>query len=65
MTLASPAQAGEASLVLNAFVLTSTKFADLLNVGDPIKKTELENHNVLFMDDGANTYVKKLFVKLK
>ena len=65
MTLASQAQVGEAPLVLNAFILTPTKFADLLNVGDPIKKIELENSNVLFMEDGANTYLKKLFVKLK
>ena len=65
MTLASQALAGEAPLVLNAFILTPTKFADLLNVGDSIKKIELENSNVLFMEDGANTYLKKLFVKLK
>ena len=65
MTLASQAQAAEAPLVLNAFILTPTKFADLLNVGDSIKKIELENSNVLFMEDGANTYLKKLFVKLK
>ena len=63
--LAAQAKPGEAPLVLNAFILSPTKFTDLLNVGDPNKKTDLENSNVLFMEDGANTYLKKLFVKLK
>ncbi len=60
-TLASQAKAGEAPLVLNAFVLSPTKFADLLNVGDPTKKADLESRNVLFMEDGSDYYLKKLF----
>ena len=60
-TLAAQARAGEAPLVLNAFVLSPTKFADLLNVGDPTKKADLESCNVLFMEDGASVYLKKLF----
>ncbi|HDK5263273.1 TPA: DEAD/DEAH box helicase family protein [Klebsiella pneumoniae] len=63
-TLAEQAKAGEAPLVLNAFVLSPTKFSDLLNVGDPIRKAELESRNVLFMEDGASTYLKKLFSTL-
>jgi hypothetical protein len=59
--LAAQAKAGEAPLVLNAFVLSPTKFADLLNVGDPTKKADLESRNVLFMEDGASAYLKKLF----
>jgi len=60
-TLAGQAKAGEPPLVLNAFVLSPTKFADLLNLGDTTIKTDLENRNVLFMEDGASTYLKKLF----
>lgn len=60
-TLASQAKVGEAPLVLNAFVLSPTKFTDLLNVGDPAKKADLESRNVLFMEDGASAYLKKLF----
>lgn len=60
-TLAAQAKAGEAPLVLNAFVLSPTKFAGLLNVGDPTKKADLESRNVLFMEDGASAYLKKLF----
>lgn len=63
-TLALQAKAGEAPLVLNAFVLSPTKFSDLLNVGDPAKKTDLESCNVLFMEDGASGYLKKLFSML-
>jgi len=60
-TLAAQAKAGEAPLVLNAFVLLPTKFADLLNVGDPAKKADLESRHVLFMEDGASAYLEKLF----
>jgi len=60
-TLASQAKPGDPPLILNAFILSPTKFADLLNVGDPTKKADLESRNVLFMEDGANAYLKKLF----
>lgn len=60
-TLAQQAKLGEPPLVLNAFILSPTKFADLLNVGDPAHKADLENRNVLFMEDGAGNYLKKLF----
>lgn len=63
-TLAGQAKAGEAPLVLNAFILSPTKFADLLNVGDPTKKTDLESRNVLFMEEGGSIYLKKLFAAL-
>lgn len=58
------ARPGEPPLVLNAFVLSPTKFSDLLNVGDPTKKVELENRHVLFMEDGGSNYLKKLFAVL-
>lgn len=64
ITLAAQAKAGEAPLVLNAFVLSPTKFADLLNVGDPKVKADLEERNVLFMEAGASAYLKKLFTVL-
>jgi hypothetical protein len=62
--LAGQANPDEPPLVLNAFVLSPTKFADLLNVGDSTKKTDLESRNVLFMEDGGNSYLKKLFATL-
>jgi hypothetical protein len=60
-TLASQAKPEEPPLILNAFVLSPTKFADLLNVGDPAKKAELECRHVLFMEDGGASYLRKLF----
>jgi hypothetical protein len=64
-TLAAQAKAGEPALVLNAFVLSPTKFSDLLNVGDPTQKGELENRHVLFMEEGGQSYLNKLFSKLQ
>ncbi|WP_415035349.1 hypothetical protein [Azonexus sp.] len=63
-TLAEQAKAGEAPLVLNAFILSPTKFTDLLNMNNAVKKADLENRHVLFMEDGANAYLQKLFQKL-
>ena len=55
---------GEPPLVLNAFILSPTKFADLLNKGDSMKKADLERRNVLFMEDGASAYLQKMFAAL-
>lgn len=63
-TLAGQAKAGDPPLILNAFVLSPTKYADILNVGDPTKKADLESRNVLFMEDGAAIYLSKLFAAL-
>ena len=59
--LANQGKANEPPLILNAFVLSPTKFSDLLNVGDPAKKAELEERHVLFMEDGAQSYFRKMF----
>ncbi|MCX7258533.1 MAG: DEAD/DEAH box helicase family protein [Polaromonas sp.] len=63
-TLNQQAKAGEPRLVLNAFVLSPTKFSDLLNVGDPAKKRELENRHVLFMEDGRDKYLGGMFTRI-
>lgn len=64
-TLGAHAKPGEPPLTLNAFVLSPTKFSDLLNVGDPTQKGELENRHVLFMEDGGQSYLNKLFARLQ
>lgn len=58
------AKPGEPKLLLNAFILSPTKFSDLLNVGDPAKKKDLEDRHVLFMEDGSNKYLTKLFARI-
>ena len=63
-TLNQQVRAGEPRLVLNAFILSSTSFSDLLNVGDPIKKQELEDRHVLFIEDGRGTYLSGMFSRI-
>lgn len=64
-TLAAQAKPGDSPLTLNAFVLSPTKFTDLLNVGDPARKAELEDRHVLFMEDGGTSYLTKMFARIK
>jgi hypothetical protein len=63
-TLNQQVRAGEPRLVLNAFILSSTSFSDLLNVGDPTKKQELEDRHVLFTEDGRDTYLGGMFSRI-
>lgn len=63
-TLAAQAKQGDSVLVLNAFILSPTNFSDLLNVGGTCQKGELEDRHVLFMEDGPDAYLGKLFSAL-
>ena len=63
-TLAAQAKQGDSALVLNAFILSPTNFSDLLNVGGACQKNELEKRHVLFMEDGPDAYLGKLFCAL-
>lgn len=58
-TLASEAAPGSARLVLDSFILSHTKYADLINV-DTSQNT-LEAKHVLFMGDGGPSYLAKMF----
>lgn len=62
--LSDQAKLGEPPLTLNAFVISPTKFSDLLNVGDPAQKAELEKRHVLFMEDGGDSYLRKMFANI-
>ena len=53
------AKLADPKLTLNAFIVSGTSFADLLNVS--VKKSDLEQRNVLFMEDGGANYLKKMF----
>lgn len=53
----------EPKLNLEAFILSATKFTDLVNLGST-EKAELEQRHVLFMEDGADVYLGKLFEQL-
>lgn len=53
---------GDPKLTLNAFIVSATPFASLLNVS--CKQTDLEERNVLFMSDSGQIYLKKLFERI-
>jgi hypothetical protein len=53
---------GDPKLMLNAFIVSGTQFTSLLNVS--CKQLELEDRNVLFMTDGEQVYLKKMFDKI-
>jgi hypothetical protein len=53
---------GDPKLTLNAFIVSGTQFASLLNVS--CKQADLEERNVLFMPDGGQVYLKKLFERM-
>jgi len=56
-------QLGDDMISLNAFILSVTTFNDLINVTGSTTKSDLEDRNVLFMDDGGPTYLDKLLTK--
>ena len=49
-------------LTLNAFIVSGTPFASLLNVS--CTQADLEERNVLFMSDGGQVYLKKMFERI-
>jgi hypothetical protein len=54
---------GDSKLTLNAFIVSATQFASLLNVS--CKQTDLEERNVLFMPEGGPVYLKKMFERVR
>jgi hypothetical protein len=53
---------GDPKLTLNAFIVSGTQFASLLDVS--CKQEELEERHVLFMPDGGQVYLKKMFERI-
>lgn len=49
-------------LILSAFVVSETRFVDLINVSEP--KDKIEARNVLFLEDTGSIYLEKLFKKM-
>jgi hypothetical protein len=50
------------NLILNAFILTHTDYEDLINVS--IKKEELEDRHILFVSEGREEYLRKMFERV-
>lgn len=57
------AQLTDKNISLSAFILSITSFSDLINAAGTTTKSDLENRNVLFMDDGGPAYLGKLLSK--
>jgi hypothetical protein len=53
---------GDPKLTLNAFILSATRFESLLNV--TCQQEDLEDRNVLFMPDGGDVYLRKMFERV-
>lgn len=50
------------NLCLSAFIVSETRFVDLINVSEP--KDKIEERNVLFLEDTGSVYLEKLFKKI-
>ena len=53
----------DSKLTLNAFILSVTKFDDLVNLTDDKKREDLEESHILFMSDKPGTYIDELLNK--
>jgi hypothetical protein len=53
---------GDPKLTLNAFIVSGTQFTSLLNVS--CEQADLEERNVLFMPEGGQVYLKKMFERI-
>ncbi|MDO9107061.1 MAG: DEAD/DEAH box helicase family protein [Methylovulum sp.] len=53
---------GDPKLTLNAFIVSGTQFPNLLNVS--CEQADLEERNVLFMPEGGQVYLKKMFERI-
>lgn len=51
------------NLTLNAFILSITKYNDLVNITHFKKMEELEKRHILFMSDKPETYLEQLLTK--
>lgn len=49
-------------LSLSAFIVSETRFVDLINVSEP--KDKIEERNVLFLEDTGSIYLEKLFKRI-
>jgi hypothetical protein len=57
------AQLSDKAISLSAFILSFTRFGDLINASGTTTKSDLEERNVLFMDDDGPVYLGKLLSK--
>jgi hypothetical protein len=52
------------SIVLNSFIISNTKYVDLINWGTVLNKEALEESNILFQVEDEHTYIAKMMRKI-
>ena len=57
-------QLGDTTISLSAFILSITAFKELLDTAATNLKADLEERNVLFLDDGWQTYMPALLKRM-
>ncbi|HAT2040423.1 TPA: type III restriction endonuclease subunit R, partial [Legionella pneumophila] len=58
-------QLADPNLILNAFILSVTKFSDLININDSLTQQNLEDRHILFMDTSEQRYLEEMFARMK
>jgi hypothetical protein len=59
------AQLADKAISLGAFVLSITSFHELINLPRTTTKSDLEERNVLFMEDGGPSCLRELITKAR
>lgn len=57
-------QLADKTISLSAFILSATRYKDLINIKGVSSQSDLEARNVLFMDAGGDTYMKILVERM-
>ncbi|HAT8797582.1 TPA: DEAD/DEAH box helicase family protein [Legionella pneumophila] len=58
-------QLADPNLILNAFILSVTKFSDLININDKLTQENLEDRHILFMDTSEQRYLVEMFERMR
>ena len=56
---------GDESTILNSFIVSTTSYNELVEIQSTLTKEELEAKHVLFQKDDKETYVGKMFERIK
>lgn len=56
-------QLGDTVVIINSFIISSTRYPEVAWWGDDLNKQEFERRNVLFQLEDRETYIRKLLTK--
>ncbi|MDQ7084362.1 MAG: DEAD/DEAH box helicase family protein [Sulfurovum sp.] len=58
------ANLGDTNIILNSFIVSNTRYSEIVDLHSDISKEELEDKNVLFQQDDKNIYIGKMFDRI-